>query len=270
MISSIFVDQSMNIPFEKYHGTGNDFVLIDNRSGFFPVNDNPLIKKLCDRHFGVGSDGLILIERGVGTHFFMNFFNPDASQSFCGNGSRCAVRFAKALDIFNDECTFGAIDGEHSAVLNDDNSVSVLMRDVNVVQAYDNDVFIDTGSPHYLVMSHNVSELDLLSAARKIRYSKAFAEHGVNVNFVEVLTEGHIRMRTYERGVEDETLSCGTGVTAAALFYAHQTGFIGEVKVTTRGGDLSVKSERRQGGGFSNIWLNGPAEPVFSGNYFSR
>lgn len=260
----------MNIPFEKYHGTGNDFVLIDNRSGSFPVNDFSLIKNMCDRHFGIGSDGLILIEPGNGTHFFMNFFNPDTSQSFCGNGSRCAVRFAKALGIFDDECVFGAIDGEHSAVLHGDNSVSVLMRDVNEVQEFNNDAFINTGSPHYLVMSQNVNELDLLSDARKIRFSQEYAEHGVNVNFVEVLTEGHIRMRTYERGVENETLSCGTGVTAAALFYAHQTGFGGEVKVTTRGGELRVKSELRQGGGYSNIWLKGPAEPVFKGNYFCK
>jgi diaminopimelate epimerase len=260
----------MDIPFEKYHGTGNDFVLIDNRSGFFPVNDVLLIKKLCNRHFGVGSDGLILIEPGVGTHFFMNFFNPDASQSFCGNGSRCAVRFAKALGIFDDECVFGAIDGEHSAVLNSDHSVRVRMRDVIQILDIDGDAFIDTGSPHYLVMSHNVNELDLLADARKIRYSPAYAEHGVNVNFVEVLTEGHIRMRTYERGVEDETLSCGTGVTAAALFYARKTGFSGEVKVATRGGELRVKSDLQEGGGYSNIWLIGPAEPVFTGNYFSN
>lgn len=250
------------IPFFKYQGTGNDFVLIDNRSlGLKPSTEQ--IVAVCDRKFGVGSDGLILIEPGDGVDFYMNFFNPDGSQSFCGNGSRCAVRFFQAHLGGNQALSFGAIDGVHAAQKSPNDWIEILMRPVSEISRDGSDFVLNTGSPHFVKYVDNTEEFDLIPYARNIRYGALYGEKGINVNIVED-AGNHIRMRTYERGVEDETLSCGTGVTAAALTYAWNHADASEVEVITRGGKLKVKWERA-GNGFSNIMLCGPAQEVFAG-----
>ncbi len=252
----------MTVEFFKYQGTGNDFIMFDNRHGNIKP-DAAAIVRLCDRKYGIGSDGIVLIESAESGDFYMNFYNPDGSQSFCGNGSRCAVRFAQRLGISSEKGSFGAIDMQHTFE-SDAHEVRIQMRDVASVEKSGDDQIIHTGSPHYIVFADDPRKIDLISEARKIRYNDRFSASGINVNFVkEGLDE--IWMRTYERGVENETLSCGTGVTAAALAYAtrHQTK--GLVKVHTAGGDLSVKLSAQPDGGFDNIWLCGPANFVFKG-----
>jgi diaminopimelate epimerase len=251
-----------SIPFYKYQGTGNDFIVVDNRElGLRPKQSQ--IVAACDRKFGVGSDGLILIEKGDGVDFYMNFFNPDGSQSFCGNGSRCAVRFFQAHLGGGDELLFGAIDGVHSAKRAANGWIEILMRPVSGVDRDAEDFVVQTGSPHFVKYVENTEAFDLIPFARGVRYGPVYGEKGINVNVVEEAT-AHIRMRTYERGVEDETLSCGTGVTAAALTYALKHEDAQEVEVITRGGALKVKWERHERG-FKDILLCGPAQEVFSG-----
>lgn len=248
--------------FHKYQGTGNDFIIADNRSGRYQLSDEQ-VKQLCDRRFGIGSDGLILIEKDGESDFYMNFFNPDASKSFCGNGSRCAVMFASKLGIGGSHFVFRAIDGLHKAELDGD-EVRIHMR--NVTQwLHDGDEFnIHTGSPHLIRYTPEVAALDVKTLGAGIRYSEVYKAEGINVNFVEETPEG-IFMRTYERGVEDETLSCGTGVTAAALSFALRHPGATDVNVLTRGGHLKVRWKRTVVG-FEDVWLCGPAVAVFDGN----
>jgi len=253
----------MVIQFQKYQGTGNDFVLIDNRSGLFPAENLSVIQRICHRKYGIGSDGLILIEKDEDTDFYMNFFNPDGSKSYCGNGSRCAVHFARAIGMIGDKCSYQAIDGVHQGVLMENGVVSTSILPVHQIEPLGNDVFINTGSPHYIVFCKDVDVVDIISEARKIRYSLAFSPSGTNVNYVQLVNGNQIKMRTYERGVEDETLSCGTGVTAAALSVMQLDGTI---SVETKGGMLSV-SARKSSTGFEDIWLTGPATLVFKGEF---
>ncbi|MBL7941532.1 MAG: diaminopimelate epimerase [Flavobacteriales bacterium] len=251
--------------FVKYQGTGNDFILVDGRKGAFKRLEH-LVPQLCDRKFGIGSDGLISIEEDLESAFYMNFFNPDGSKSFCGNGSRCAMQFARELGIIDAVAQFRAIDGIHEGRISD-GIVSILMQKVKGVTQLRHDFVINTGSPHYIIFTGNVDTIDLLSEARHIRYGDTYATEGINVNFVEELAQPcHIRMRTYERGVEDETLSCGTGVTAAAISYAHTHPGTSLVHVTTRGGKLQVRLNSERDGSYTDIWLEGPAKKVFSGN----
>ena len=254
------------IKFYKYQGTGNDFVMIDNRNSQFLLSKE-LIIQLCDRKFGIGSDGLILIENNAECDFEMVFYNPDASQSFCGNGSRCAVAFAKKIEIINAECTFLAIDGTHKAIINNE-TISILMN-VNTYFSKENeDYFINTGSPHYIHFEENIDNLDLLSFGKSIRYSEKYKQVGTNVNVVEKISENEVKIRTYERGVENETLSCGTGVTACALVFGtleHQN----QITINTLGGKLTVRFENA-GTNFKNVWLEGPAEMVFEGIFYSN
>lgn len=257
----------MTIAFEKYHGTGNDFIMIDNRLGTLSLSMYE-VQQLCDRHFGIGSDGLILIEapRNTGEDFYMNFYNPDGSSSFCGNGSRCAVMFAKNLGIERATFRFSAIDGPHEAQIEGD-MVAVKMRDVVAVEQKSHETyFLHTGSPHAVVyVDNNLDTLDLASRALPIRHHQDYAPGGTNVNFVEALRSDAIRMRTFERGVEAETLSCGTGVTAAALVH----GSINEkqqIEINTRGGVLHVRFEKKGASSFQNIFLIGPAQTVYSGH----
>lgn len=247
--------------FYKYQGTGNDFILIDNRNGSRRL-ENDTIRHLCDRKFGIGSDGLILLESDADSDFYMNFYNPDASRSFCGNGSRCAVSFARYLGISGDQGRFRAIDGVHEFAA-DDNSVRIHMKDVSGAEDADAGLILDTGSPHYIVFVEDPEKIDLISEAKKIRYSDRFREKGINVNFVAESGNG-IRMRTYERGVEDETLSCGTGVTAAAIAFASKKPGQSVIPVITRGGHLEVRLQASDNQ-FTNIWLCGPAKFVFEG-----
>jgi diaminopimelate epimerase len=254
----------MKLSFFKYQGTGNDFVMIDNRTNMFDKTNISAIQHLCDRRFGIGSDGLILIENLPDFDFNMVFFNPDGSQSFCGNGSRCAVAFAKFLGIIDNQAYFNSTDGEHEAWVSANGDISLKMHDVKLIEKGDGYYFINTGSPHYIKEETNLKELDVVSEGREIRYNDRFKEEGTNVNFVKYNQES-LDIRTYERGVEGETLSCGTGVTAAALSWADKFKLsAGKVDVNAQGGKLSVGFKRNENG-FNDIWLIGPAKYVFKG-----
>ncbi|MEN8928224.1 MAG: diaminopimelate epimerase [Flavobacteriales bacterium] len=253
----------MRIKFQKYQGTGNDFVMIDNRGSIFDKNNLELVAKLCDRKFGIGADGLILIENHDSVDFELIYFNADGTKSFCGNGSRCAVAFAKSLNIIADKTVFNAIDGIHEANIEDD-LIELKMGNVNEVQKYGPHFFIDTGSPHYIVYEDKIQQLDLVSEARKIRYNARYSELGTNVNFVQKADE-ILEIRTYERGVEDETLSCGTGATAVALSGALKYKMNSPVTIKVQGGELKIKFNKVSDQNFDNIWLIGKGESVFSG-----
>ncbi|HVM89452.1 MAG TPA: diaminopimelate epimerase [Puia sp.] len=255
----------MKIHFYKYQGTGNDFVIIDNRN--WSITNLPVdkIKFLCDRRFGVGADGLMLLNPKSGYDFEMKYYNADGREStMCGNGGRCLVKFAYDLGIHKNSFRFIAVDGEHEAEI-DGNMVNLKMQDVDGIEEYDGDSILNTGSPHYVKMVSDIMDYDVLDKGMEIRHSKDFAKEGINVNFVEEKAPDEIIVRTYERGVEDETLSCGTGVTASALVCYHNEAGYNEVTVTTKGGKLTVKYDRIDDNKFRNIWLCGPAEKVFEG-----
>ncbi|PJB13859.1 MAG: diaminopimelate epimerase [Flavobacteriales bacterium CG_4_9_14_3_um_filter_32_8] len=254
----------MTIQFYKYQGTGNDFVMIDNRNDVFDKSNLALIKKLCDRRFGIGADGLILIENIADLDFNMIYFNADGSKSFCGNGSRCAVAFAQFLGLIESQALFLSTDGVHEARITKNGEVSLKMHDVLAIEKGNNYYYINTGSPHYIIDVDDVDKINVFEEGRKIRYNERFKLEGTNVNFVSYQTDS-LQIRTYERGVEDETLSCGTGVTASALSWADKYKLTeGEVFIQTQGGDLKVAFKRNEFG-FNNIWLIGPAVQVFKG-----
>jgi diaminopimelate epimerase len=254
---------AMEISFYKYQGTGNDFVMIDDRADIFPDRDLSLIQRLCDRQFGIGADGLILIRDTEDHDFEMVYFNADGSQSMCGNGARCAVEFARFLGIIDQKTNFLAIDGGHQAVVAGD-WIELEMRPVLSLANAGRDYFVNTGSPHHVRFVENVSDYPVFEEGKKIRNSSVYAPKGTNVNFVTPLGKDEIHVRTYERGVENETLSCGTGVTACALVYGHQNE-LQEVKIHTPGGNLKVRFTESADGSFQDIWLVGPAEQVFEG-----
>jgi diaminopimelate epimerase len=255
----------MEINFYKYQGTGNDFIMINNTSGEVKLSDKQVVA-LCDRRFGIGSDGLILLNKHPEHQFEMDFYNPDASKSFCGNGSRCAVAFAHYLGLIKEDCSFMAIDGAHKAKIDaSKNWVQVKMLEAGLPQIFEEDLFLYTGSPHYLKFCDNVDEVSLLAEGSKIRYSEPFKPAGTNVNFVELISNA-IKIRTYERGVENETLSCGTGVTAAALGSAYKHKLNSPIKVQARGGELLVSFKfNSKTQKFEDIWLQGEAKQVFKG-----
>ncbi|MDC8004992.1 diaminopimelate epimerase [Aureisphaera galaxeae] len=255
----------MAIPFYKYQGTGNDFVLIDNRDLHFNKNNTDLVKLLCDRKFGIGADGLILLEPDAEAHFKMVYYNADGRESsMCGNGGRCIVHFARFLGIVEDEATFTAIDGWHEATIEGD-IVSLKMTNVEGLTEKEDSIFLDTGSPHHVTQVEGLKDYNVFSEGRSIR-NDVYGEAGANVNFVEPLAKNTFSVRTYERGVEDETLSCGTGVTAVAIAM-HAWGKAGEaVTIETPGGTLEVSFEK-QNGHYENIWLKGPAKQVFKGSW---
>jgi diaminopimelate epimerase len=253
----------MTIPFYKYEATGNDFVIIDNRKKEFSFSVDQ-IEKICDRKFGVGADGLMLIENHPTLDFNLIYYNSDGSPSLCGNGSRAAVMMASSLHLIKDVTTFEAYDGQHKANLLPNNIVRLKMNDVKEVKQLANGVFIHTGSPHFIQTVSDVRAYPIKEEGRQIRYSDAFKPDGTNANFIEMLSDNTIFVRTYERGVEDETLSCGTGVTAAALAASFQ-GYQSPVKIQTLGGELSVEFKVGQDGSFQDIFLIGPAKKVFQG-----
>ena len=221
------------------------------------------IQRLCNRKFGIGADGIILIKADVKTDFYVDYYNPDGSQSFCGNGSRCAVAFAFAENVFEGKtCSFNAIDGTHTAEVLDIDNIEISMRDVEGIEEVDGDFVLDTGSPHFVRRCNALKELDIITEARKVRYNQRFSEQGINVNFISQ-NGSEIHMRTYERGVEDETLSCGTGVTAVALSSVSEDGVYAR-KIITKGGDLMVNF-KKSGDLFQTIRLQGAAKFVFSG-----
>ncbi|HFA47567.1 MAG TPA: diaminopimelate epimerase [Bacteroidetes bacterium] len=259
----------MKIPFYKYQGTGNDFVLIDNRGEIYLTKkDTARIRLLCDRKFGIGADGLILLQDADGFDFEMVYFNADGSQSsMCGNGGRCIAAFAKRLGIIDRKCTFLAIDGAHEAIVHGDNSVELKMGNVDDIEVGEDYFILDTGSPHYVIFVEDVDDINVVEGGQAIRYGDRFRKEGINVNFVEI-TKDKLLMATYERGVEDETLSCGTGVVAAAIsfFIKNKYASQNEIAVSMKGGELKVKL-KRDGDGFVDIWLCGPTEMVFRGEF---
>ncbi|WP_109833287.1 diaminopimelate epimerase [Reichenbachiella versicolor] len=252
----------MTIEFYKYQGTGNDFVMIDNRSEAFP-HDEKLVQKLCDRRYGIGGDGLILIQNFDGVDFEMVYFNADGSQSLCGNGSRCAVSFSKFLGIIDSETRFQTIDGPLEAKINGD-IVELKLNDQEYPVKNEDHYFLNNGSPHHIIFVERAEEAPVVKQGRTIRNSVKYSPEGTNVNFVEVKDQHSVYVRTYERGVEDETLSCGTGITASCLAAADK-GLMSPIKVTAPGGDLEVKFKNTQNGSFTDIWLIGPALQVFEG-----
>lgn len=256
----------MKIPFYKYQGTGNDFVIIDNYNYAATALTAKQIKDICSRHFGVGADGLMFLNKKEGYDFEMIYYNSDGRAStMCGNGGRCLVKFAHQAGIHKSVYHFTAIDGDHEAELETDGTISLKMQDVNKVDMHASHAIINTGSPHFIKFASDVDDIDVVATGREIRYSDTFKAEGINVNFVESLGEDSIYIRTYERGVEDETLSCGTGVTAAALLSAHNDNGFNTVDVKTPGGRLSVEFDKVDDQHFENIWLCGPAEFIFKG-----
>lgn len=256
----------MKIEFFKYQGTGNDFVILNNMNGTIPALTTSQINHICDRKFGIGADGLMLLNKKEGYDFQMLYYNADGNEStMCGNGGRCLVKFAYHQGIHRNEYHFIAIDGEHEAEIDMDGTVSLKMRNVNNVEQYSDHAILNTGSPHYIKFGTIVKEVDVQAIGHAIRYSNTFGAEGINVNFVETIDEDTIFVRTYERGVEAETLSCGTGVTAAALVSAHNDNGFNNVEVETPGGHLSVRFDKIDDTHFENIWLCGPAEFVFKG-----
>lgn len=255
----------MLIPFYKYQGTGNDFILIDNREGLYNQLSEKQVNKICDRHFGIGGDGLMLLNLKPNFDFEMIYYNADGKiGSMCGNGGRCIVRFANDLGIKKDKYLFIATDGPHEAIIEED-IVKLKMKNVDEIQHEDGHYILNTGSPHYISIRDEIESLDVVNEGRKIRYNPTFHEQGINVNFIQKKSENRIAIRTYERGVENETLSCGTGLTAAALVSASASLGLQKIFVETRGGDLFVEFEKENDQKFSNIWLCGPATFVFSG-----
>lgn len=261
------------IPFYKYQGAGNDFVMIDQRSNTHLTKaDQQTIHQLCDRRFGVGGDGLILLQNHANYDFEMVYFNADGTEgSLCGNGARCTVAFAKQLGIIDEKCTFLAIDGEHKATINvAGNWVELKMANLDTVHCYSDHYVLNTGSPHYIKYVDNLSKMDVFKAGGAIRNNETYKKEGINVNFIEPLDQG-FHIRTFERGVEAETLACGTGVTAAAISYAlehpEKAATLlknGGIPAKAEGGNLRVRFQQK-GQRFEDIWLCGPATYVFTG-----
>lgn len=258
----------MTLHFYKYQGTGNDFILADNRKNEYSSLTTAQINLLCNRRFGIGADGLMLLNEKDGVDFEMKYYNADGKEgSMCGNGGRCITKFAYHLGIHRDVYRFIASDGLHEAEIDMDGIVSLKMKDVKIIRKFHNDFILDTGSPHYIKFVSNVMDMDVFKKGSEIRNSKEFVEEGINVNFVEQQSEvDKIVVRTFERGVEDETYSCGTGVTAAALVSFHNENGFNEVEVKTLGGTLSVEYDKTNDNSFENIWLCGPAEKVYEGS----
>jgi diaminopimelate epimerase len=256
----------MELTFYKYQGTGNDFVMIDNRSQFFPKENTQLIEKLCDRRFGVGADGLILLENHADFNFKMVYYNSDGNESsMCGNGGRCLVAFAKQMGVVKNKAEFEAVDGYHFATIDAEGIVALQMKDVDAIKNESNYTFLNTGSPHHVQLVDNLVELDIKTEGAKIRYSDLYGKAGSNVNFVNQLANDIFAVRTYERGVEDETLSCGTGVTAVAIAM-HQSGKTNNniIDLNVEGGKLKVQFDE-ENGSYTNVFLIGPATFVFEG-----
>ena len=253
----------MKMTFYKYQGTGNDFIIVDNRTKTFPKNNIDIVTKLCDRHFGIGADGLILIEKDGTTDFKMIYFNADGSETMCGNGGRCAVAFAKQLNIIDAKTTFTAFDGKHYAEIKND-LISLHMIDVNEIIINEDYTFANTGTQHHVEMVDSLNDFPVFTKGKDIRYN-IYGKTGSNVNFVEQLNNNTFRVRTYEKGVEDETLACGTGVTAVAIaMHATKKTTETSINLPVEGGLLKVHFEENNGS-YTNIFLEGPAVCVFKG-----
>lgn len=251
--------------FSKYQGTGNDFIMIDNRSGVYDSLTIQQIQHLCDRKFGIGADGLIKLNSHSECDFEVDYYNADGSKSFCGNGARCSVQFAADLGMDVSHTKFLAIDGIHQAWKKGE-LIELEMLDVNTV-GIDGEAFvINTGSPHFINFVTHIDSFDVVEYGKSIRYNETYKEHGINVNVIQPIDDNSFEIKTYERGVEDETLSCGTGVTASALAYAIAKNYQGArlITVKTQGGECRVSFERA-GDSFTSVRLIGPAKFVYKG-----
>lgn len=258
----------MDLIFKKYQGTGNDFVMIDNRSGLVDRSKQDLFASWCDRRFGIGADGVILLQEHPAYAFEMVYINADGREgSMCGNGGRCAVQFARALDLVVPETAFEflAVDGPHEALITGE-LVHLHMIDAALPQKALSGWYLHTGSPHHLEVVKSLSDFPVVDRGHALRWHEHYAPDGTNVNFIEVMSENLIQVRTYERGVEAETYSCGTGVTAAVLLIDHllPTTEIRSINIQTAGGLLTVNF-RRKTTGYTQIVLIGPAKQVFEG-----
>lgn len=258
---------NLKLPFYKYQGAGNDFIMVDNRDLSYKHNEPSKLARICDRRFGVGGDGIMFLEPAEGFDFKMVYYNSDGNpSSMCGNGGRCIVAFAKFLKVIDTETTFIAVDGPHYAKISDSGEwVSLQMIDVTRIDRDGDDFVLDTGSPHYVRFDKQVAEKDVFNEGRAIRYSNTYKENGININFAEIKAD-YLFVRTYERGVENETFACGTGVTAVALanaFANEKTGKV-ETPIKVLGGDLNIRFDY-DGKVFTNIFLEGPAKQTFKG-----
>ncbi|MCO5261168.1 MAG: diaminopimelate epimerase [Crocinitomicaceae bacterium] len=255
----------MQIAFSKYQGAGNDFIMLDNRDGQYDALTLSQIQFLCDRRFGIGADGLIKINTHPTLDFEADYYNADGSKSFCGNGGRCAVSFSNQLGIPVTNTSFLGYDGKHNAQLIG-SDIHLQMSDVQNIKQFGNDYEINTGSPHYVRFLNSINDFDIFSFGQSIRYNETYKNEGINVNVVEIIGNDHLFVRTYERGVENETLACGTGVTACALAYASKFNKIGDnhIQIKVMGGNLSVRFHY-DGTHFTSIWLIGPGTFVFEG-----
>jgi len=259
----------MLVHFSKYHGTGNDFVMIDGRKQDTSFFDTRIIRQLCDRRFGIGGDGLIILEESKRYDFTMRYFNADGREgSMCGNGGRCITAFARSLGIIKTDTTFEGIDGTHEASIQSNGEIRLKLVDVDGIDKLSDGYLLDTGSPHFVHFVNNIEEVAVEIAGAEIRQQERFSPGGVNVNFVELGSASHeIRVRTFERGVEGETLSCGTGVTAAAITtYFHSRSDNLSYKVRTRGGELQVSFKTPADKHFTEIYLSGPTLHVYDGS----
>jgi diaminopimelate epimerase len=256
----------MQLHFHKYHGTGNDFILLDNRTGKISLS-RAEVAGLCHRRFGIGADGLMLLETTPDADFRMIYYNSDGGEStMCGNGGRCIVAFAYALGIIKDETQFLAIDGLHLATVEPGGIISLGMKDVDAIHHYDGYDILDTGSPHFILAVNDTTSADVFHTGRSIRNEARFAPDGINVNFVSRQGNDSLSVRTYERGVEDETLSCGTGVTAAAIAASGTATGNFSYQVQTPGGRLEVRFTKAAPDTAQGVILRGPAVRVFEGD----
>ena len=256
----------MQLEFYKYQGTGNDFVMIDNRSNIFPKENTQLVAHLCDRRFGIGADGLILLDNDATTDFRMVYYNSDGNlSSMCGNGGRCLVAFAKKLNVIQNETTFMATDGLHYATVGADGIVSLQMIDVAEIKNTPDYSFLNTGSPHHVQLVTDLEHYNVKENGAAIRYGDLYGQQGSNINFVKKIDDATFSLRTYERGVEDETLACGTGATAVAIAM-NATGQtdLNTIHLNVEGGKLAVSFDTKDGK-YTNVFLKGPAEFVFKG-----
>ena len=256
----------MELEFYKYQGTGNDFVMIDNRFNTFPKENTQLVAHLCDRRFGIGADGLILLDTDAATDFRMVYYNSDGNlSSMCGNGGRCLVAFAKKLNVIQNETTFMATDGLHYATVGADGIVSLQMIDVAEIKNTLDYSFLNTGSPHHVQLVTDLEHYNVKENGAAIRYGDLYGQQGSNVNFVKKINDATFSLRTYERGVEDETLACGTGATAVAIaMNAIGQTDLNTIHLNVEGGKLAVSFDIEDGK-YTNVFLKGPAEFVFKG-----
>lgn len=256
-----------SIKFFKYQGAGNDFIIVDNRDHKMDGISSEKIAELCDRRFGIGADGFMLLQDSKVADFEMVYHNADGGlSSMCGNGGRCLVAFAKNRGIIMNSTNFIAVDGMHNATINESGDwVSLKMQDVNQILQDGEAYVLNTGSPHYVKIVPDLKELDVSTEGAIIRNNDTYKKEGINVNFVSPENKGYF-VRTFERGVEDETLACGTGVTAVALAMAKHNMQSGDIQTPIRalGGDLTIRFHA-DNGHFTNIYLEGPAKFVFEG-----